>query len=227
MVVLEKQKSKKGGKMKKIAALFVVALMSLVFSGCTATRIYMDKEWVQPPAKVKVLFTEPYIERMDDLRDDLPEYADNFPEWYKIQLAKGFEKYSSVPNYSFEVLSDDDVTYEPFDMGRRSMDIPRPNNISDDADIYVLIYNIRFGRNSETRISSSTNAQGVTVSSESTQYFFFSKGFYVYYDAKTKKCIGFDEYERRSPYNFVVSKSDWETVTNNTVKRIIEKTPLQ
>lgn len=213
--------------MKKLAALFVVALMSLVFSGCTATRIYMDKEWVQPPAKVKVLFTEPFIERMDDLQDDLPEYANNFPEWYKIQLSANFEKYSGVPDYSIEAITNNDVTYEPFDMGRRRVEIPRPNNIEEDADIYVLIYNISFGRTQDTRVSTSTNAQGVAITSESTTFYFFTRGSYVYYDAKTKKCLGLDNYERKSSYNFVVSKSDWEDVMNQTVKRIVEKTPLQ
>lgn len=213
--------------MKKIVAALAVVLMSMVFTGCTATRIYMSENWKEAPKKVKVVFTEPQIDRMDDLRDDLPEYADNFSEWYKIQLASNLKKASKVPNYVIEPISRNDVAFDDFRMRRSSVSVPRPANMTDDADIYVIVDDIWLGRTSETRTNTSQNAQGIMITTESTMHYFTTKGSYAYYDAKTKECLGFDTFERRVAYSFVVSKSDWENLLTQTVERIVEKTPLQ
>ena len=39
-----------------------------------------------PPAFIAVIFTNPIVENMDDVVDDLPEYVNSFPTWVTTEF---------------------------------------------------------------------------------------------------------------------------------------------
>ena len=86
----------------KLALAFASACALLV--GCAAPRSVMDQGWTQKPAKVKVVFTEPFIANPDDLMDDLPEYVNNFSDWYKTQLEANLGSQTNGVLYSVQKI---------------------------------------------------------------------------------------------------------------------------
>ena len=98
--------------MRKLKLALAFASACALLLGCAAPRSVMDQGWTQKPANVKVVFTEPFIANPKDLQDDLPDYVNNFSDWYKAQLDSNFASQTTGVQYFVEKISQDKVKFE-------------------------------------------------------------------------------------------------------------------
>ena len=75
--------------------LILLVAIALLFAGCAkkAPTFSVAQTWTEKPKKLTIVFTEPIVENQDDLQDDIEEYANNFGEWFKLELKKDYEMY--------------------------------------------------------------------------------------------------------------------------------------
>ena len=77
----------------KLWGLAVLALFSaLFFIGCAQNNptVSINPTWTEKPTKITIVFTEPFVDNVDDLEDDLKEYSEKFMDWYKAELQKNY-----------------------------------------------------------------------------------------------------------------------------------------
>lgn len=213
----------------KLALAFASACALLV--GCAAPRSVMDQGWTQKPANVKVVFTEPFIANPDDLQDDLPDYVNNFSDWYKAQLEANFASQTTGVQYTVEKISQDKVKFEAAAVNGVNIKVPKIEEMDSQADVYLVMNDIWIGRveSATTCTTGGFNAaggigMGTTCSQDKD---FTGKGSFAYLDAKTGKRLGYGEIEAKSGYTFTVSQSDWLNVMTKTVSTMLENTPIK
>lgn len=212
----------------KLALAFASACVLL--NGCASSRSVVDQSWTQKPAKVKVVFTEPHIGSPKDLQDDLPNYVDNFSDWYKAQLEDNFGSQTKGVLYSVQKISKDQIKTENADMEGYNFLVPKVAEMDPEADVYLVMDDIWIGRvESETTCTMGGGfgvggGMGATCTQNKD---FTEKGRYAYYDVKTGKKLAYGDIEAKSGYTFTVSLSDWNNIVEKTVSIMLDKTPLK
>ena len=210
----------------KLALAFASACALLV--GCAASRSVMDQGWTQKPANVKVVFTEPFIANPKDLQDDLPDYVNNFSDWYKAQLESNFASQTTGVQYFVEKISQDKVKFEAAAVNGVNIKVPKIEEMDNQADVYLVINDIWIGRVESGTTCSTGAGAGFGMGMTCTQNKDFTgKGNFAYFDAKTGKRLGYGDIEAKSSYSFTVSQSDWQNVMTKTVATMLENTPIK
>lgn len=210
----------------KLALAFASACALLV--GCAAPRSVMDQGWTQKPANVKVVFTEPFIANPKDLQDDLPDYVNNFSDWYKAQLESNFASQTTGVQYFVEKISQDKVKFEAAAVSGVNIKVPKIEEMDNQADVYLVLNDIWIGRVESGTICSTGAGGGFGMGMTCTQNKDFTgKGNFAYFDAKTGKRLGYGDIEAKSSYSFTVSQSDWLNVMTKTVAAMLENTPIK
>lgn len=210
----------------KLALAFASACALLV--GCAAPRSVMDQGWTQKPANVKVVFTEPFIANPKDLQDDLPDYVNNFSDWYKAQLESNFASQTTGVQYFVEKISQDKVKFEAAAVNGVNIKVPKIEEMDNQADVYLVINDIWIGRVESGTTCSTGAGGGFGMGMTCTQNKDFTgKGYFAYFDAKTGKRLGYGDIEAKSSYSFTVSQSDWLNVMTKTVATMLENTPIK
>ena len=210
----------------KLALAFASACALLV--GCAAPRSVMDQGWTQKPANVKVVFTEPFIANPKDLQDDLPDYVNNFSDWYKAQLESNFASQTTGVQYFVEKISQDKVKFEAAAVNGVNIKVPKIEEMDNQADVYLVINDIWIGRVESGTTCSTGAGGGFGMGMTCTQNKDFTgKGNFAYFDAKTGKRLGYGDIEDKSSYSFTVSQSDWQNVMTKTVATMLENTPIK
>ena len=211
--------------MKSLKLVFFSIFTGLLLTACGAPRYYIDADWTEnaKPTSVKVVFTMPKVVNPDDLRDDLPEYTSNFAKWFGPELKQNLISRSrDNVQYSMKIIQREDVSYKQKELGEVAFDAPYYVGIENDADIYLVVSNIWIGRESETRWVS--NGMGGTMM---VTYLYFSmKCKYAFYDAKTKKNLGYGHSKGQIGYTFAVTRSDWEDSMRKMVSNFAREIPL-
>lgn len=217
--------------MRKMKLALAIASACALLVGCAAPRSVMDQGWTQKPAKVKVVFTEPFIANPDDLQDDLPEYVNNFSDWYKAQLETNLGSQTNGVLYSVEKVTMDKVKFEAAAVNGVNIKVPKVEEMDGQADVYLVVNDIWIGRvESETTCTTGgfNAGGGLGMGTTCTQdKDFTGKGNYAYYDAKTGKRLGYGDFEAKSGYTFAVSLSDWQKVVQKTVSSVLDNTPIK
>ena len=210
----------------------LLAFISLMFSACAAPRFYIDQEWMggPKPATAKVVFSMPTIANPDDLKDDLPEYENNFVKWFGPQMKEYFNTESrNKVKYSMKQVKPADITYTKQKLGDEDFDAPAFDGIEDNAAVYVVVSDIWIGRDMEDRFVDGRQksfGMGSQVGGFEARNVFATKCKYAFYDAKTKKLLGFGHAEGTSAYTYVVTRGDWERSLWAMVTKILWNTPL-
>ena len=213
--------------MRKLKLALAFASACALLLGCAAPRSVMDQGWTQKPANVKVVFTEPFIANPKDLQDDLPDYVNNFSDWYKAQLDSNFASQTTGVQYFVEKISQDKVKFEAAAVNGVNIKVPKIEEMDNQADVYLVINDIWIGR-VESGTTCSTGAGGVGMGMTCTQNKdFIGKGNFAYFDAKTGNRLGYGDIEAKSSYTFTVSQSDWLNVMTQTVATMLENTPIK
>lgn len=210
--------------MKSLRLILLSVFASMLLTACGAPHYFIDADWTEnsKPTNVKVVFSMPKVAEPDDLRDDLPEYTSNFAKWFGPELKENLVSRSrDNVHYSMSLIQRENISYKKKELGDDEFSVPYFDLMKNDADIYLVVSNVWIGRESETQWIS--NGVGTTM----VTYLYFSmKCRYAFYDARTKKLLGYGHSKGRTGYTFAVTRSDWESSLRKMVYNLARETPL-
>lgn len=217
----------------KVRMLALLALVSLMFSACAAPRFYVDQEWKgqSQPESVKVVFTKPVVANPDDLKDDLPEFENNFVKWFGPQAKAYFlEESRNKVKFSMKQIHAEEISMKKVKLGNEDFDAPSYVSMEGESSIYLVLSDIWLGRESETYMTAQGNAASMAGDPMGTGYttshYFVSKCKYAFYDTKTGKVLGYGHAEGKAQYQFAVTKGDWEYALRDMVSKVLSNTPV-
>ena len=215
----------------KIVILSIIA--GVFFTACAAPRFYIDQEWKgqSQPASVKVVFTKPVVGNPDDLKDDLPEYENNFVKWFGPQAKAYFtEEGRNKVKFSMKQVADDAISTNKVKLGDSDFEAPYFESMEGESTIHLVISSIWLGRESETHMTVQGNAASMAGDPMGTGYsvskYFVSKCKYAFYDTKSGKLLGYGHAEGKAQYQFAVTKGDWEFALRDMVGKVLTNTPV-
>lgn len=223
-------------KLLKNTLLLMFACVFLI--GCAQRGLYRKSSWSVPPASLRIVFDEPLITNPGDLERNMPEYVGHFSEWFMIRVA---ENISSISGQAFAVSSEKGALAIGSFTRKNKVDYVPMYSPMDQAEVYLLLTNISFGRD-ETEYYSGSNMGGAYVfdSVGGTNYgvgdgvgtyrvqrFFAARCRYAFYDAQTGNLLAYGDAEGKVNYTYNVSAEAWEKSMYNMVRRILKGTPLQ
>ena len=223
--------------MRFIKLAFLSILAGVLFTACAAPRYYIDAEWKSMPkaTTAKVVFAKPTVANPDDLKDDLPEYVDNFAKWFGPQVKEYLNAESrNQIKFSMKQVQPGDISYTKQKLGKEDFDTPAFANMEDNVDLYIVVSDIWLGRDTEVHHYEAGTVQARSMDplgmnpmggSYSTNVF-ISKCKYAFYDAKTKKLLGYGHAEGSMGYSFAVTKGDWEGAVRSMVVNLAWNTPI-
>lgn len=211
--------------MNSIKLVLFSLIAGIMFSACSAPRYFIDEDWKgkPQPKSVKVVFTMPKVVVPDDLSDDLPEYTSNFAKWFGPELKQNLiTRSQNGTQYSMKLIQPNEVSYKRRELADKDFMVPSFDHIQADADVYLVVTNTWIGREQEVRYV--TTANGMMMAT--TYSYFTMKCTYAFYDARTKKNLGYGYARGRNSYMFAVTRSDWETALRYMVEDFAKEAPL-
>ena len=234
----------------------LLATVALILAGCSSSRQYLDPEWTQKPAKMKILFTKPKIyvrgtefkstspdyEKTSNAllewffkseEPEIPETMEVIADWFRDKVDNAMQFNSNVPSV-VERISKKKVSHVTEDMSGVKVDIPKVESMSDSFDVYLIIDAI------EMRISKvvTTMTVGpiVTVGAGMPMGGAVGPMFkgesteidatYVLYDVKTGKRLAYGYLEENMYHEDVAAETGWYDNVRQLMLRILGKTPV-
>ena len=211
----------------KLALAFASAFFLMA---CASANLKVDESWKQKPSKVKIVFTEPSVANPEDLADDLPDYVNNFSDWFKAKIEEYLPRYSTGVQYSIEKISSDKISVSNEVVNDTNVVVPKITEMNSEHEVYLVINDIWIGRTTDICHASHNVNSGLgfttTVDSDYECKVFAGKGAFAYYDSKTGKRLAYGRFANHSTYTFAVTKSDWENIVWRMLGEIIPGTPL-
>ena len=123
------------------------------FVGCAQNNptVSINPSWTEKPTKITVVFTEPFVDNVNDLEDDLEEYTEKFTDWYKAELKKNYDSlvHKSI-DVDFRQVNIAGMSIEHDSVGTTEFNIPKPSTINMNEGYYIAISNAGFSRKEET-----------------------------------------------------------------------------
>ena len=188
----------------------------LVFSvcfflmACASANLKVDESWTQKPSKVKIVFTEPFVANPDDLADDLPDYVNNFSDWFKAKIEEYIPRYSKGVQYSIEKISSDKISVSNEIVNDTNVVVPKIIEMNSEHEVYLVINDIWIGRKRDICRTQTTINNGMgfstVVDGHSDCKVFAGMGTFAYYDSKTGKRLAYGRFANKYSYTFAVSK---------------------
>ncbi|MCF0222657.1 MAG: hypothetical protein HUK20_00155 [Fibrobacter sp.] len=209
--------------MKKIT---IAAFFAILFAGCALPPdVRMDPTWKEVPKTVEVQYSEPLVENLDDVKDDLADYADKFGSWFSTAFDSVMKaKTKSEIQMS---LKDDNYFKSSRDtVNNKTVAIPTAE-ISSDKDVILMMNPIKVLSTMETSqdINATPGMPGATTGGYTTQKYLVYDVQFAYYDAKTQKRLGFGNvYVKQAP-SFALTRSDWYENMGKLVDAVIKGSP--
>lgn len=205
--------------------------------GCAGSDYYISEDWNELPASIAVIFTNPIVENMDDVADDLPEYVNSFPTWVTKEFMKHIQTNVKAGKEGTRV---DIVHYPSGRAGGPASFIMRESELLLDdkdffagdnermafpeADVYLVIdcMTIKNVRAS----SSGFGLLGALVGYMMHSGDLFLEATYAFYDGETHERLGVGTLRVSESYFFGLTKSTWEELMENAVEGFFEGTPV-
>lgn len=220
--------------------ILMLAALTMLFVGCApkTTAISIDPSWTEKPAKLTVLFTDPVVENPDDLKDDLPEYVDDFYDWFGRELAKNYGKFTrnSIP-LDVQRTEPASITIQTDSIGRTEVKVPKPANLGEGYTL--VIANANFSRKEDTYAnaayhnSGAAYGQGVNPGQNSMAFAgadlvelgLWLSADYAIYNAAGQR-VAFGHHGIKSKFQYAMTRSDWERCVTAFVKKTLAGTPV-
>ena len=218
--------------------LILGALFFLILTGCAGSKATISEDWNWRPSTIAVIYSNPVVQNMDDVADDLPEYVISFPTWMTQELQKNIEaKVNARGSNQMRV----EVVHYPscsaggpacFFMGESELLLDGKDFFANEndqftlpeADVYLVLDGITI-KNSQA-ITTGAGLLGVLLSYLMHSGDLFIEATYAFYDAKSHKRLGFGFLQSNEGYFFGVAKSTWEDLMKNAADDLLDETPL-
>ena len=222
--------------------ILLLAAFAMIFAGCAkkAPTFSVAPTWTDKPTKLTVVFTEPLVENQDDLKDDIEEYANNFGEWFKLELKKDYELYikNSIA-MDYQKVDSTSMIIETDHVDSTEFKTPKPASMEQGNGYYLAISNVIFSRREDavknSAYYSSGAAYGANVNPGQNSMAFagesiVQKGLWIYADYaiynQSGERVAFGHEEIRSSFTYAMTRSDWEKCVLAFVKKSIARTPI-
>jgi hypothetical protein len=214
---------------------FLVFFTVFFLAGCAGSDCFISEDWDEPPASIAVIFTNPIVENMDDVADDLPEYVNSFSTWVTSEFKKYIE--ANVKSGKEGTKIGVDVVHYPsgraggpssFVMHETELLLEEKDFFAGDnehmafpkADVYLIMDCITI-----KNVDASSSGVGLLGYIMHGGDLFF-EATYAFYDGKTHERLGVGTLQASESYFFGVAKSTWEELMENAVEDIFEGTPV-
>ncbi len=214
----------------------------MFFAGCAkkAPTFSVAQTWTEKPNKLTIVFTDPFVENQDDLKDDLEEYADRFGEWFKAELRKDYESLTkNSVNLDFQNVDSMAMIIETDHVDTTSFKTPRPASMEQGNGYYLAISNVIFSRRELVYMAYYNSSTGSFDNSVDVQKNpdiplndgqSVQKGLWIYADYaiynQSGERVAFGHEEIRSSFTYAMTRSDWEKCVLAFAKRSIARTPI-
>lgn len=214
--------------MKKLKLLFVLICSGVFMLGCASSHEFSVQEsWTQAPKLVKVLFNEPDVESLDNLKYAMPENFDRFDDWFKERFLLSMKE-KTDDKVSFDMGKTDEFAGEVVPLRYASFKAPKPVEMTDDADVYLAMDKIWFGYHKGGSAYLETTYKASSPSGDGAEVVYHSGSFkaqckYAFYDARTKKILA---YGKADVEGRDLTRENWESMVSSLVDNILEGTPL-
>lgn len=214
----------------------------MLFAGCAkkAPTFSVAQTWTEKPNKLTIVFTDPFVENQDDLKDDLEEYADRFGEWFKAELKKDYESLTkNSVSLDFQNVDSTAMIIETDHVDTTSFKTPRPASMEQGNGYYLAISNVIFSRRELVYMAYYNSSTGSFDNSVDVQKNpdiplndgqSVQKGLWIYADYaiynQSGERVAFGHEEIRSSFTYAMTRSDWEKCVLAFAKRSIARTPI-
>lgn len=224
--------------MKFLMKYALIATVALILAGCYNSYQYLDPEWTQKPARMKILFTKPMI--TDE--EKIPYTMAPIEDWFGGKIDNVLQFNSNVPCV-VEKVSKKELSYETQKMGSLDVQLPKVESMSDSFDVYLIFDHITL--NLSAVVSTLPGGAGIvapaiggsTLATQAVGAFagmtFNFKGEsteidanYALYDVKTGKRLAYGHLEERMFHEEVAMEQGWYDNIRQMVLRIFGKTPV-
>jgi hypothetical protein len=197
--------------------LLLISITILLIS-CSSPRFVINPEWINPPNTFSVFITEPFVGNPDDVKDDLPEFANNFVGWFKSSLGQELEKISGKPPV-INQIEDSLLTFVPLQLSEKSIiKIPLPDTTFEAPGIAFFIHPIKVLRHNDLP----NNRQSTRLPNH--QLIFSAR--YSAIDTESKKILAYGILYSSQTFHFAMTKGDWENAIEELAEELLEGTPL-
>ena len=222
--------------------ILLLATIAMLFAGCAkkAPTFSVAQTWTEKPNKLTIVFTDPFVENQDDLKDDLEEYADRFGEWFKAELKKDYESLTkNSVSLDFQNVDSTAMIIETDHVDTTSFKTPRPASMEQGNGYYLAISNVIFSRRELVYMAYYNSSTGSFDNSVDVQKNpdiplndgqSVQKGLWIYADYaiynQSGERVAFGHEEIRSSFTYAMTRSDWEKCVLAFAKRSIARTPI-
>ena len=217
-----------------------LAISALFIMGCAQNSpiVSINPTWTEKPTKITVVFTEPFVDNIDDLEDDLEEYSEKFTDWYKAELQKNYDSltHNSI-NLDFKQVNIAGMSFERNSVGTTEFNIPKPSTIDMNEGYYIAISNAGFSRKEESYANqaySNTNSlSGKALDSNNVKNsgnvivdrnLWFFADYAIYNQSGERVAFGHEVFRNKFPY--AMHRKHWEKCVAEFVKKSLEDTPI-
>ena len=225
----------------KLWGLAILLLYSaFFFVGCAQNNptVSINPTWTEKPTKITVVFTEPFVDNVDDLEDDLEEYTEKFTDWYKAELKKNYDSlvHKSI-DVDFRQVNIAGMSIEHDSVGTTEFNIPKPSTINMNEGYYIAISNAGFSRKEETyAYQAYSNSNYLFGSALDSSYvknsgnvitdrgLWFFADYAIYNQSGERVAFGHEAFHNKFPY--AMHRKHWEKCVAEFVKKSLEETPI-
>lgn len=238
--------------MRNLKLFVALALLGLVFAGCSASKQHKDPSWTAKPSNLQVVFTAPVV--LDSAKDNcpifpwyystsnvaggvnticekdalmVPEEMKKMSEWFLNNIDNTL-KFNSSSHYKISEISKDLVSYSEKVADGEKLRVPVLKSMSDSADVYMVLDSIRLKSNIRVMEGASTNlvSVGMTVGSTINNNCLHISASYAFYEVKTAKTLDYGYLEESQCSDQNVIEHDWQNVLRDLILHMIDKTPI-
>ena len=213
--------------------LALLAFTSLLLSACAAPRFFVDSEWRDRPASVKVVFSTPAVGNLDDLKQILPDYQNTFKGWLDSQMVLNLGKVTNNKvKVSTMLVGDDDprIGFVDVKLGEEGFKAPSFGPLEKDAEIYLVLRNIWMGLDPEKEAWKKEhldpNSVNLFAPDEAFETKLILKCDYSYYDTKTGKLLAYGSSVGTATTVQTLTMNDWESAMYYLFHNIAWGTPV-
>lgn len=200
--------------MKNILLIFITILMI----SCSSTRFVSDQEWINPPETFSVFITEPFVENTDDVKDDLPEHADNFIGWFKSSLGQELEKISGKTPI-INQIEDSLLVFVPLQLTKKNtIQIPLPDTTFKAPGIAFFINPIKVFRQNDLSVNRHTTGM--------PNHKLVFNALYSVIDTDNNKILAYGILYSTQTFHIAMTRGNWEKSIRKLAKQLLEGTPL-
>lgn len=233
----------------------VLCLLVLFFAGCSSNRQFLDANWTQKPAKMKILFTKPTLVIQDqefqtigaatqtpnpvllwfwNKNDnvEIPETMEAVADWFREKVDNVMQFNSNVPCV-VERVSKKNISRETENMDGLEVKIPKVQAMSDSFDVYMIMDEVQMKISSVVSTASTGGSAGTIAIDPTALVPPMFKGEstkiianYVFYDVKTGKRLAYGHWEEKLYHDEIAAEQGWNDNLRRFMLRILGTTPV-